>query len=285
MKKTSAFLIIFIAGLVSSALCIVLMYLLMVKFDFFVPGMYILIVPVGAILAGIFAGSGYAIASKFTNTRVSKAAVLLILLFSLVVYLAAYYVMYAFSFGDYSISNFFKFLGNLATNSSLTIGKSARTKIDTVGIFGIALLTLEFIGFAIGAATPLYYLTGKEYCHKCGLYLKPLNSYYHMPTLEKWNPSPGDDKAAIARMIEENRRILKEQYEKTKVKLEGKSLAENEKTLQELDQSQDHRSFFYFSYAISGCPNCGKHSITITLHSMGQQQYTTTTEVLGVIEN
>lgn len=285
MKKTSSVLIIFIAGLVSSALCIVLMYLLMEKFDFFVPGMYILIVPVGAILAGIFAGSGYALASKLTNTRVSKTAVLLVLLFSLIVYLAAYYVMYAFSYGDYSLGNFFKFLGNLATSSSLTIGKSVRTKIDTVGIFGILLMVLEFIGFAVGAAAPLYYMTGKEYCRKCGLYLKPLKSFYHMPVLEKWNPAPGDDKAAIARMNEENKKILKEHYEKTKLKLEGKSLEENEKTLTELEQAPEHRSFFYLSYAISGCPNCGKHSITTTLHYMGEQQYTVASEVLGVIEN
>jgi hypothetical protein len=279
-------LLFYLCGLLTSAVALVLVFLLIKLFDFSIVNLYVIIViPAGAILAGVAAGSGYYLVSRFRNIKVSKKMMLAAFVIALVVYAFAYYATFVAATGETSPVFFLQYVQDLAENSSLTIGKSSRTTIENLGGFGYVFLILEFLGFAIGSVGPLLLLSDKAYCKACQTYMKSKSKHTHMPPLDgpDVNQSLGREERRAA--IEANNLRLKEEFEKIRPLLQGRSLADNEKTLSGLQQAPQHRNFFYVTYEILGCPTCDKHQITATLNSMAAKDFSSTTEVLGKIDN
>jgi hypothetical protein len=278
-------LLFYACGLASSAIALVLIYLLLALFSLNVTGLYVIVIPVGAILAGAAAGSGYFLISRVFNIRVSKKMILSVFIVSFVVYAIANYVTFIADTGETAPGLFFRYLQEIAESSSMTIGRNSRNTIENLGAVGYVFMVIEFIGFAIGSTGPLLLLSDKAYCKNCQQYLRLKNTHHHMPELEKWDVSLGVTAEEKRSLIETNNKILKEEFDKLKPLLQGKPLEDNEKTLASLPQTKQPRSFFYLTYAVTACPKCDKHQIEATLNSMGEQEYSTTAEGLGTVEN
>jgi hypothetical protein len=278
-------LLFYACGLASSAIALILIYFLLALFDLNVTGLYVIVIPVGAIVAGAAAGSGYFLISRILSIRVSKKMILSVFIVSLVVYAIANYVTFFADTGETAPGLFFRYLQEIAENSSMTIGRNSRNTIENLGVVGYVFMVIEFIGFAVGSTGPLLLLSDRAYCKNCQQYLRLKNTYHHMPELEKGDVSLGVTPEEKRSLIATNNEILKKEFDKLKPLLQGKSLADNEKTLASLPQAKQPRSFFYLTYAVTACPKCDKHQIAATLNAMGIQDYSTTAEEIGTIEN
>lgn len=95
-RSRNPYFIVLMSGVVTSALTLAGVYWLGKNTnDFHIMGWYAnYVIPVGAMIVGIAAGSGYAIASWLTGTRISKGLLLAVLLLQTVAYITAEYVEY-----------------------------------------------------------------------------------------------------------------------------------------------------------------------------------------------
>src|SRR5687767_7320502 len=94
--SNTPYLFVILCGLITSALTLAGVYWLNANTtDFAIMGWYAnYVLPVGAVLVGLAAGSGYGIASWMTGVRISRQLMLTVVLLQTVMYFAAEYVEY-----------------------------------------------------------------------------------------------------------------------------------------------------------------------------------------------
>jgi hypothetical protein len=172
---------ILMAGVLSSAACLGLVYLLN-KTGFELMQFYLwYIVPAGAIVVGLASGSGYAIGSKLANVRVSKAFLLTILVLALATYVGAQYLTYLqvpkendLSTNDVSFVKYFQIISENMTYKELEAG----AKGTDLGKLGYGLQALALLGFTFGAIIPVLILRQFSYCPTCQMYMRHAGSFY-----------------------------------------------------------------------------------------------------------
>ncbi|PWF55529.1 hypothetical protein [Massilia glaciei] len=136
------------------------------------------IVPVGAILLGLVAASGYHFGSIRFNRKPGKVLLVQMLVIAGLAMLLIYwlgYRMMRFGDGGYvaDILPFGQFLHISLTKASYAVGRSSAQE---AGGFGYFLAAIQFGGFLIGAGVVYIMLASKAMCASCELYLDELAS-------------------------------------------------------------------------------------------------------------
>ena len=131
------------------------------------------IVPIGAILVGALAGSGYVIGSLRSGTRATKSLLWTIALVQAGAFVLGMYLEFrqvvagAPSLADMSFATY---VDHTARSMSFSVaGRPGRG--DRLGVFGYAFKALAVIGFAGASVIPLLILRStRSYCEACGVY-------------------------------------------------------------------------------------------------------------------
>lgn len=130
------------------------------------------IIPVGAIVVGICAGSGYGLASWLTGSKIGRGLLFQVVILQVIGYFAAQYVEYfmlqqqaggmlAFSFWEY-----FDFITRaFAWDNDGNPG-------EPFGTWGYGMRVLEISGFSLSGLLAPALLFAVPYCEKCQVYMR-----------------------------------------------------------------------------------------------------------------
>jgi len=166
------------SGLATSAISLFLVFLLAaVTEDFQLMGFYLnYIIPIGAIGAGLVAGSGYGFASWLSGVKISRKLLLAVVGLQIGTYFLAQYVEYrnfAPCYEDGTPLGFFEYYDYMARSFAWTQDDGSMG--EPIGLWGYAFRLLEVAGFAIGGLIVPLILFKKPYCAKCQVYMKTRN--------------------------------------------------------------------------------------------------------------
>lgn len=127
-----------------------------------------IIIPLGAIICGMAAATGYWAGARLFNHRPSKSLLINIVLVSLTTYFGIHQLHYSMDkvqgvsvdklmgFGDYLV----------AVTEHMSYGKG-----PALGKMGWAIAGLQVLGFSLGGFTVYGWLAGVPYCERCKKYL------------------------------------------------------------------------------------------------------------------
>jgi hypothetical protein len=173
-KSSKSFgLSVILAGLVTSAITLGIVYALS-RVDVSVMGFYVMpYIPVGAIIAGLAAGSGYAIATWKQGIKVTAALCALVVVLQLGCYFTAEYIDYAqaqLTYEDGTAVGFWEYFDY--TTRSFTFKEENHKPSGPLGAWGYGLRALEILGFGLGGLIGAIVLRAKPYCDECGVYMR-----------------------------------------------------------------------------------------------------------------
>jgi hypothetical protein len=170
--------VVLLAGVVTSALALLGVWWLNTHTDdFHVMGWYgDYVIPAGAILVGLAAGSGYGVASYLTGLRIRRGLLWSVLALQLTAYAAAQYLEFRSLVRDRPfvdeagepigfVAYYHLRAINFAWDDHGHPGKP-------LGLAGYFFVGLGVVGFALGGVLAPAVLLKKPYCDRCQLYMK-----------------------------------------------------------------------------------------------------------------
>lgn len=161
--------IVMVAGGATSLVALGAVYAL-VHAEVNVMGWYVNgIIPAGAILVGLLAASGYAVAAWWVGLRMTKPLIWSVVGQLTLAYLVAQYEEYLYAIPDGRIG-FFEYY-DLWTRS-FAFSDSSGKRGEALGVLGYGLRLLEVVGFVAGGAWGPIILRAKPYCDACRAYKK-----------------------------------------------------------------------------------------------------------------
>jgi hypothetical protein len=259
--------LILIAGLVSSAVCLGLVYLLN-KTGFELMLFFIWhIIPVGAVIVGLGSGLGYAIGSRAANVRVSKAFLGLVFVLAMATYVGAQYLTYLHTLKEYNVSrsqvSFVQYVKILCENMTYSTLQADEKAIE-LGKLGYVAQGLGLLGFAVGAVVPAWILRQFAYCPTCQLYMTEAGAYYTASAAQvaELKKKKKKEKEAI---IADSVGQVSQQNDEILSRIGEAPLDETVAALRELTQVRPDKAVAYIKYELSKCPRCDNHHITATL--------------------
>ncbi len=151
-RSSPSYSLVLYSGLATSALALLGVYLLDVSgSDFSIMGWYAdYVLPIGALIVGVVASSGYGIASWVTGVKINRSLLWSVLAIQLLVYFAAHYDFIARSFAWKQ------------DNGSMG---------QPLGAWGYCFRLLEIAGFAGGSLIVPAILLKAPYCQACQRYM------------------------------------------------------------------------------------------------------------------
>lgn len=155
-----------------------------------------IVVPVGAVLTGFAASSGFYFGSLYFHVKASKAMLAQMVVVAGATQILIYYLEYATLVLDSgerasSLVSFSEYITLSLTTASYVIGR-ARVDTGEVGSLGYAIALVQLIGFCVGGYFLHRKLLGQSVCSDCDAYLRPLRRS------EKRFATPEDATAAYA---------------------------------------------------------------------------------------
>ena len=163
-------------GVLTAILTLIGVYLL----DKSVPDFYIMgwhadyVIPAGAIIVGLVAGSGYGIASWFSGIRITGAVLWIVLILQFAAYFGAEYVEFKQMNLQYkNTGRPVSFLTYFDLEARSFAWKGEDGKQGTpLGVWGYAFRGLEIAGFALGGLLIPLALFKAPYCSGCRRYMR-----------------------------------------------------------------------------------------------------------------
>ena len=131
------------------------------------------ILPVGAVLVGVVASSGYGLASWFRGIKITRSLLWLVLLFQLLSYFGAQYIEFRslrLIHRDGRVVGFFEYF-DLAARS-FAWKQDNGSMGQPLGMWGYAFRGLEIAGFAAGGLIVPVLLRKAPYCQACQRYMR-----------------------------------------------------------------------------------------------------------------
>jgi hypothetical protein len=164
------------AGVVTTVAALAAVYYLNRSADVNVMGWYLdYLLPAGAILVGLAAGSGYGIASWFTGTKIRRRLLASIVILQLLAYAGAEYLEFA-SLGPVHLpgeTHILTFPEYFDYEARTFAWKKEDGKTgEPLGEWGYLFRGLEVAGFTLGALIVPAVLFRKPYCEKCQVYMR-----------------------------------------------------------------------------------------------------------------
>jgi hypothetical protein len=164
-----------LSGLVTTALALFGVYFLATNTDDFnIMGWYAnYVLPIGALLVGLAAASGYGIASWLTGQKITKNLLWLVLALQVAAWFAGQYI--EFRSGDYRYKDgtpvsFITYFDYAAR--SFAWQKKDGSAGEPLGAWGYAFRLLELGGFCLGSLIIPFALKKAPYCDDCQTYMK-----------------------------------------------------------------------------------------------------------------
>lgn len=172
--------VVALCGLVTSILVALLVTVgqRLTGFDFFTLSVWV-IVPVGAMLTGLAAASGYYFGSLYFHTRPNALLFLQMVVIAGLTFFLIYYLEYMTlvlddgrRVSDYiSFSRYFTLA---VTTAHYRIGRGAGVDTGEVGEAGYWFAAIQFLGFLVGGVAIFMILLNHPVCEKCKKYLRVL---------------------------------------------------------------------------------------------------------------
>jgi hypothetical protein len=129
-------------------------------------------IPVGAMIGGMVAASGYYIGARYTHSRATPFLLVLMVFIAGLAYFLIYWLDYTHrEVGGTSVRDwmtFGEFVDHRLTNTRIIDRKGS------VGVLGYLLGLVEFIGFLVGGFGVYAFLASRQMCPSCDLYLNTL---------------------------------------------------------------------------------------------------------------
>lgn len=262
------------AGMVTTALALLGVYLLSnVAGDFNIMGWYALfIVPAGAILVGIAAGSGYGLVSWLMGRKVNGSLLAIILALLVIGYGSAQYVEFTGMQKEYPALrqiSFFQYYD--ATTRSMTFSLSrSKTSTGELGILGYLFRFLELAGFAVGGLVIPLMLKSKAYCERCGVYMRKKDIWWLAAAVPN-RKIPKKDAGALNAYVEEMKSAFENGMNASQLLIKA-AQERNVPAFQEIiaralpvkeAQKLEHR----IEVRLNTCPRCADGIFVATLNS------------------
>lgn len=260
---------VLISGSITSGIALMLVYLLN-QVEFNPMGFYFLyLVPVGALLVGLLAGSGYAVGSRLTNVRVRGRMLQIIFLAGVVTFFAAHYITYREALAEAGVSaeqaRFVDYLQWICENmvyDQYLIDQ--HNEAWELGPLGYGFKALECVGFAFGGLIPLLVLKAVPYCDVCQFYRRKvacgvLNSEEQRDLLKR---KKAKEREVI---IGEVLASMSERTGKLLDSMRNGPLGRNLDLMQGLPQKADKQSIARVRVDLMKCPGCDRHSVIAML--------------------
>jgi hypothetical protein len=148
------------------------------KFNLFTLSVWV-VVPVGAILVGFAAASGYYFGSLYFHKRATWFLLLQMIVIAAATQGLIYYIEYSTMVLDDGrrVADFIDFSNYLdisLTKAHYRFGRAAQD-VGEAGSFGYWMAVFQFAGFAFGGLCVYGFLLSKPVCPICCLYLRPLS--------------------------------------------------------------------------------------------------------------
>lgn len=166
-------------GLVTSVLTAVAVTTVsrLTGFDLFTFSFWV-VIPVGALLTGFAAASGYYFGSLFFHCKANWFLLIQMVLIAGFTQLLIYYIEYSTMVLDNGVRvadfiPFWQYLDTTLTKSHYVIGRVSRD-VGEVGSFGYWMAFIQFGGFLFGGLCVFGFLASKPVCVVCNMYLRPL---------------------------------------------------------------------------------------------------------------
>jgi len=171
-----SYLFVLAAGIATSALTLFAIYWLDRKTDdFHVMGWYWhYIIPIGAILVGMVAASGYGIVSWFSGIKIVRLLMVAVVVLQVGVYFGAQYIEFKGMHLYYKdTGNAVGFIEYFDLNARSFAWKQDNDKAgEPLGVWGYLFRALEIVGFAGGGLVVPALLCTQEYCDPCRRYMR-----------------------------------------------------------------------------------------------------------------
>jgi hypothetical protein len=167
---------VIISGLVTTVLALLGVYALDVSAsDFHIMGWYAnYVLPIGALIVGVVAASGYGLASWFSGVKITRALLGIVLALQLAAYFAAQYIefknLHLIHRIDGSPVGFFEYYDAIAR--AFAWKQDNGSLGQPLGAWGYFFRALEVIGFVAGGMVVPLLLRKAPYCAECQRYMK-----------------------------------------------------------------------------------------------------------------
>jgi hypothetical protein len=176
VAKRKGTLMVILGGLATSFLALLGVWLIAsASEDFNLMGWYIMfVIPAGALMVGIVAGSGYCLVSWVRGVKITGVLLWSILALQVLAYFEAQYLEYrTFQpvFPDGTPVGFGTYF-DVITRSMSFQARGDRGPGQPLGMWGYAFRLLEIAGFAVGGIIPSLMLRTKPFCEHCQIYMK-----------------------------------------------------------------------------------------------------------------
>ncbi len=162
------------AGLITTTLALLGVYLLNTHGGENIMGWYAnYVIPIGAILVGLVAASGYGLASWFAGVKITKGLLWTIVFLQVAAYFAAQYIEYTAVkpvYEDGSPVGFWTYF-DAVTRAFAFKGHDGKPGPE-LGMWGYGLRVLEVVGFVVGSLIVPIILWKKPYCNACQMYFR-----------------------------------------------------------------------------------------------------------------
>src|SRR5882762_1919210 len=173
--EEQSYSLVLISGLVTTGLALLGVYLLDTKTeDFHIMGWYAnYILPVGALIVGVVASSGYGVGSWLSGIKITRGLLLAVLALQLAAYFAAQYIEFAshhLVHRNGKAVGFFEYFDFAAR--SFAWKKHDGSGGEPLGLWGYAFRGLEIVGFAAGGLLVPALLSKAPYCESCRRYMR-----------------------------------------------------------------------------------------------------------------
>jgi hypothetical protein len=169
--------VVLFSGIVTSALTLWgVHYLDTSSDDFQIMGFYAdYLIPVGPIIAGFAAGSGYGLASWITGTKITSRVLAIMLALLLAGYFGARFIefrsLHLVYQGTGDPISFWTYI-DFVTRSFAWKKEGGGGAGEPFGAWGYGMLALEIAGFTLGGLAITLGLRLKPYCENCQVYMK-----------------------------------------------------------------------------------------------------------------
>ena len=134
------------------------------------------VIPVGAMLSGFGAASGYYLGAKLFHQKPSGGVLLNIIASCITAFLVVYYIPYYLLEVDgirvKEIVSYWQYLDVAIKHTSLSLIRVKASTGELGAFWGYAYACLKLIGFSIGGIAVFLWLSESPYCDKCSSYLE-----------------------------------------------------------------------------------------------------------------
>jgi hypothetical protein len=176
MNRTVRDSLVVAAGLCTSVLTTFLLWLSLHFLHFAIYGFSYWFIPIGAVLCGVAAGSGYYWAAKKLHRKATTLILANLLSMAVSTYFVVQYLQYySMDVNGRHVRDFLSFTAYLDLMIRSQRVGLMMTGLDTgaLGVFGYVLLLVQIGGFAYGGFYLFSKLRVRAYCDKCEAHLEP----------------------------------------------------------------------------------------------------------------